>query len=87
MQVLNSSWQQAGDATPTKLTVQNVGDVRIAYVFAATQPGISDIILDSDEHGVFQPGSVPFTISDLSTEGKSMFVRALGPKNGKLFIA
>lgn len=87
MQVNNSSWQQAGPATPAKLTVQNVGSVRIAFVFATSQPGDSDIALDQDEHGIFQPGSIPFTVSDLDTENKNMYVRALGPKSGNLYIA
>lgn len=87
MIVLNSAWQLAGVATPTTLTVQNVGTPRIAYTFAASLPAVDDIVLDSDEHFTFIPGSSALSYANLETEGLSMYVRALGPISGDLAVS
>ncbi len=87
MQVANSSWQQVGDPTPDTLTVQNVGVPRIAYVFQATQPGVNDITLDSDEHFVLQPGQQALSFANLKTEGLTMWARALGPISANLAVS
>lgn len=86
MDVTNATWQLVGDAAPDSLVVQNVGTCRIAFVFAASQPGASDIALDSHEHFTLAPGSDPYTVTDLATYTRNMYVRALGPINGKLAV-
>lgn len=86
MDVETDSWQRAGDAAPSSLTVQNVGDARIGFVFAASQPAADAYTLDSDEHFILPPGGTPFSISNLDTESVSMWVRALGPRNGALAV-
>jgi hypothetical protein len=87
VQVTNATWQQVGDPTPTTLTVQNVGFPRIAYVFAAAQPGVSDITLDSDEHFILLPGQQAISFANLSTEGLTMWARALGPSSAELAVS
>lgn len=86
MQVLNSSWQLAGIATPSTLFVQNTGIPRIAYVFAAAQPAANAIVLDSGAHFVLLSGSDPLSLTNLKTEGTSMYVRALGSISGELSV-
>lgn len=86
MDVETDSWQRAGVATPGYLMVQNVGDCRIGFVFAASQPAEDAYTLDGHEHFSLMPGSQPFITSDLATQSVSMWVRALGPKNGKLSV-
>jgi hypothetical protein len=86
MQVLNSSWQLVGVATPVTLVAQNVGTCRIAFVFATVAPGAGAITLDSDGHFILEPGSAPMTVTDLSVSALSMYARALGPISGKLAV-
>lgn len=86
MDVTNATWQQAGGVNPTSLVVQNVGTCRVAFVFASSQPAVDAIELDTHEHFILEPGSDPYTIKDLNTFSKNMYVRALGPINGKIAI-
>ena len=87
MQVTNATWQQVGDPTPSTLTVQNVGTPRIAYVFAAAQPGAGSITLDSDEHFILLPGANAVSFANLSAEGLTMWARALGPNTADLAVS
>lgn len=87
MQVENNSWQLVGAGSEPKMIVQNVGSVRIAFTFSATQPGVNDIALDDDTgaHGILNPGTAPMTITDMNTSAVGCYVRALGPKAGSLY--
>ncbi len=84
MDVATDSWQLVGALTDTQQVIQNAGDVRIAWVAAGTAPGVNDITLDSEGHGVLKPGMDPKTFPLSATVG--IYVRALGPKNGKLYF-
>lgn len=86
MDVGNSTWQLAGVGADASLLIQNVGTCRIAFVIAAAQPADDAITMDGDGHGILAPGSEPMTVKDLDTYTKNMYVRALGPINGKLYI-
>lgn len=86
MQVTNATWQLAGDGSDESLTIQNVGDVRIAFLFAATAPADDAITLDSDEHFILHQGSDALTVTELDTYGKNCYVRALGPKDAALAV-
>lgn len=87
MQVSNTEWERAGDATPAKLIVQNVGNSRIAFVFSASQPDVLDIVMDAGDHFVLMPGGNPLTIAGLDTDAVSMWVRALGPTSAELMVS
>jgi hypothetical protein len=84
MDVATDSWQLVGTLTDTEQVIQNAGDVRIAWVAASAQPGAGAITLDSDEHGVLKPGMDPMTFPLTATLG--IYVRALGPRNGRLYV-
>lgn len=86
MDVTNATWQLAGDGADVSLLIQNVGTCRIAFVVAASQPAVDAIALDSDGHGILGPGTEPMTFRDLDTYAKNVYVRALGPINGKLYV-
>lgn len=86
MQVPNDEWTAVVSGTPDKFIVQNVGDTRIGFTVAATPPGDEDPV-DNGTHGLFLPGSNPFNMIDLDTDGLTLYVRSLGPKNGQLFVS
>lgn len=86
MNVGTTTWQLAGVGNDAKIIAQNVGVTRIAFVIAAAQPAPNAIVLDSDGHGIFGPGEPPFTISGMDMDTTNLYVRALGPKNGKLYV-
>ena len=86
MNVTNATWQVLVPDDEDDIVMQNVGDTRIAYVYAATQPGAESIVLDSDAHGVLNPGWGPFVIKGTALRGGAIYVRSLGPKAGKLYV-
>ena len=83
MDVGTTTWQLVGTLTDTQQVIQNAGDVRIAWVADTSQPGPTDIALDSEAHGVLKPGMDPQTFPLTATLG--IYVRALGPRNGLLY--
>lgn len=86
MIVTNATWQLAGAGADESLVIQNTGITRIGFVFAAAQPAVDDYTLDSDEHFMLNPGSEPITIKDLDTYTKNVYVRSIGPIDGKLAV-
>lgn len=83
MLVATTSWQLAGDTSPSRIDLQNVDSSRIAFVIAAAQPGDGAIVLDSDGHGILHPGMNLLTLTSLTL---NVYVRALGPKAAKLYV-
>lgn len=86
MIVTNETWQLAGDGGDTSLVLQNVGVTRIGMVFAATQPAVDAFDLADDAFFMLQSGSEPFTVKDLDTYSKNVYVRSIGPIDGKLAV-
>ena len=84
MDIPNNSWALVA-TSPTSLRMQNVGVSRIAYVFAAAQPGAGDITLDSDGHFIMAPGAAPYEYNGAAM-GKNVYARSLGSRNGKLAL-
>lgn len=85
MDVPNNVWTLAGDATPSSIILQNKGPSRIAYVFAATLPGPSAYVMDSDAHFTLED-QTPVNFKELDTQGLSVYVRNLGSTVGKLAV-
>ncbi len=86
MQLNNTEWLLVGAGGDASLVMQNVGDVRIAFVIATSLPAPTDITLEGDGHGVLGTGTEPMTITDLDTYSKNMYARALGPRNAQLYV-
>lgn len=86
MDVSNTAWTLAGAGADASLLLQNVGTSRIAFTFAASLPAADAIALDSDEHFILAPGTGPITVQDLNTYSRNVYVRSLGPINGKLAV-
>lgn len=86
MDVTNATWQLAGSGGDESLVIQNVGNTRIGFVFAASQPAADAFDLADDEFFILQPGSEPVTIKDLDTYTKNVYVRSIGPINGRLAV-
>lgn len=86
MQVANDEWTAVTATDANKIVAQNVGTTRIGFVLAGSAPNDADPV-DDDSHGVLYPGSEPFTVTDLGTDGLTMYVRSLGPVAGMLYIS
>lgn len=86
MKVTNDEWTEVVSTTPNKFIVQNVGDTRIGFLVTSTIPVDADPV-DNGTHGVLLPGSNPFNMTDLNTDGLTLYVRSLGPKDGQLFVS
>jgi hypothetical protein len=82
MDVAKNVWTLAGDTSPSRIDLQNVGDTRIGFVMAMSLPGAGAFLAEGD-HGFLHPGAPLLTLLSLST---NVYVRAFGPKNGKLFV-
>ena len=86
MEVPNDEWTAVVFTNGDKGITQNVGDPRIGFVVAASAPDDSDPLEDGS-HGILLPGSAPMTLLDLETDSLTMFVRALGPRAGLLYVS
>lgn len=86
MQVPNDEWSAVVSDTPDKFIVQNVGDTRIGFLVASSAPSNAAPV-DDGTHGILLPGSNPFNMTDLDTDGLTLYVRSLGPKAGQLFVS
>lgn len=86
MNIPNNEWVLAGDGADTSLVLQNVGNTRIGMVFADTKPADDAFDLATDEFFILQAGSEPFTIKDLDTFSRNVYVRSIGPIAGRLAV-
>lgn len=86
MDVNNTTWQLVGDGADASLIMQNVGITTIGFVFAASAPANDAYDLNTGDHFVLLPGSSPITIAELDTYTKNVYVRSIGPINGKLAV-
>lgn len=97
MQVSNLIYEQVNPDNGNKFIIQNVGDTRIAYVFSDSTDPPDDswdeeveggpFPMEDGSHGVLMQCSPPFTIVDMNTDGKYLYVKSLGPKPGLLYVA
>lgn len=85
MNVPNNAWTRVGNAADTRQMIQNVGEVRIALIIAASEPsGVTLDLAGDGEHFIMEPYFPPSTFADIGSV--SLWVRALGPKAGKLAV-
>jgi hypothetical protein len=87
MLVPNDEWTLVGAGSDPKLVVQNTGSCRIGFVIVAAPPAVDAYDLAAGgEIGQLLPGMDPLTVTGLDADGKNMYVRALGPIDGELFV-
>lgn len=84
MNLPNDQWTLIA-TSPTLLEMQNTGKTRIAYAFAASLPGPTDINLETDEHFILAPGSEPYIYRGAAL-GTNVYGRNLGPGTGQLAL-
>lgn len=86
MIVTNDSWQLVGSEGPGSLLIQNVGDVKIAYVVAAAQPADDAYPMHYNDGAFFiiSPLVAPTYLQNLGTD--NVYARAIGPRDGSLTV-
>jgi hypothetical protein len=84
MQVSFTEWEPVVPTDADDFLVQNVGSNTIGFMFGTTEPLPN---LATHLFGRLYTGSEPRTFTGVDTAGLTLYVKALGPKLGELFVS